>query len=371
MKLTAKIKLNPTEEQRRLLHETLQRANDACNHISHVAWDKKTFNKLSLQKLCYYDVRDKFELTAQIVVRALGKVADSYKTDKKVKHEFRKHSAFPYDSRILKYRLATQEVSIWTVQGRQIVFFQAGKHQLELLKHQQGESDLAFIQGEFYLFAVCYIDSPEPEDVADYMGVDLGIVNIATTDDGERYSGKIINRVRHRYHRIRRKLQKKGTKSAKRLLKKRAGKEKRFANDVNHCVSKAIVKKAKRTKRGIALEDLTGIRERVRLRKSQRMQLHSWSFADLRLKMTYKAEMYGVRLVFVDPRNTSRQCSCCGHIDKNNRKTQDEFVCTACGFSAHADINAAVNIGRRGSVNAPYAVSELGSNPASTASPCL
>ena len=258
MKLTAKIKLNPTEEQRQLLHETLQRANAACNYIS----------------------------------------------------------------------------------------------------------DLAFIRGEFYLFAVCDIASPQPEAVADYMGVDLGIANIATTDDGERYSGKTVNRVRHRYRRIRRKLQKKGTKSAKRLLKKRSGKERRFANDVNHCVSKAIVKKAKRTERGIALEELTGIRSRVRLRKSQRTQLHSWSFADLGSKIGYKAKMYGVPLVYVDPRNTSRQCSGCGHIDKGNRKTQDKFLCIACGFSAHADVNAAVNIGRRGSVNAPYAVSELGENPA-------
>jgi IS605 OrfB family transposase len=170
--------------------------------------------------------------------------------------------------------------------------------------------------------------------------------------------------VRHRYRRLRCKLQKKGTKSAKGLLKKRAGKEKRFANDVNHCVSKAIVKKAKRTSRGIALEDLTDIRKRVRIRKPQRTQLHSWSFADLGSKIAYKAEMYGVPVVYVDPRNTNRQCSCCGHIDKGNRKTQDKFLCIACGFSAHADVNAAVNIGRRGSVNAPYADSELGEIPA-------
>jgi IS605 OrfB family transposase len=364
MKLIAKIKLNPTEEQRQMLHETLQRANAACNYISELAWQKKTFNKLSLQKIGYYAVRDQFELSAQMVVRALGKVADSYKLDKKTQRHFHKHGAFPYDSRILSYRLDVQEVNIWTLQGRQRIAFQAGKRQLALLQQQQGESDLALIGGEFYIFAVCDVDSPEPEDVADYMGVDVGIVNLATTDDGERYSGKTVNRVRHRYRRMRRKLQKKGTKSAKRLLKKRAGKEKRFAHDVNHCVSKAIVKKAKRTERGLALEELTGIRSRVRLRKPQRTQLHSWSFADLGRKIAYKAELDGVPLVYVDPRNTSRQCSCCGYIDKGNRKTQAKFICIACGFSAHADVNAARNISSRGSVNAPYADSELGSSPA-------
>ena len=145
MKLTAKIKLNPTEEQRQFLHETLQRANAACNYISDLAWQQKIFNKLSLQKLCYYDVREKFELSAQIVVRALGKVADSYKLDKKTRREFKKLGPFPYDSRILKYRLETQEVSLWTLQGRQTIAFQAGKRQLALLQHQQGESDLAFM----------------------------------------------------------------------------------------------------------------------------------------------------------------------------------------------------------------------------------
>ncbi len=355
MKLIAKIKLNPTKKQRQLLHETLQRANAACNYIGDVAWQNKTFNKFSLQKLCYYDVRERFELSAQVVVRALGKVADSYQKDRKTKRLFQKHGAFPYDNRILKYRLETQAVSIWTLQGRETIGFQAGKRQRELLRHQQGESDLAFIRGEFYIFAVCDLDAPKPEAVADYMGVDLGIVNIATTDDGERYSGQTVNRVRHRYRRIRRKLQKKGTKSAKRLLKKRAGKEKRFANDVNHCVSKAIVKKAKRTEQGIALENLKGIRSRVRLRKPQRTQLHSWSFADLGTKIAYKAKLQAVPVVFVDPRNTSRECSECGCIDKRNRKTQDKFLCIACGFSAHADVNAAINIGGRGSVNAPDA----------------
>jgi putative transposase len=355
MKLTAKIKLNPSHEQRHLLHETLQRANAASNYISELAWQEKTFNKLSLQKMYYYEVRDKFELSAQMVIRVLGKVAASYKSDKKTKHNFQKYGAFPYDSRILKYRLETEEVSIWTLAGRETIAFQAGQRQMKLLQHQQGESDLTFIRGEFYILAACDIDTPMPDKVADYMGVDVGVVNIATTDDGERYSGKTVNRVRHRYHRIRRKLQKKGTKSAKRLLKKRSGKEKRFANDVNHCVSKAIVKKAKRTERGVALEELTGILTRVRLRKPQRTQLHHWSFADLGSKIAYKADIYGVPLVYVDPRNTSRECAACGQVDKSNRKTQDRLLCIACGFSAHADVNAAVNIGRRGSVNAPYA----------------
>lgn len=357
MKLTAKIKLNPTQEQRQLLLDTLQRANAACNHISQVAWQQRKFNKLSLQKLCYYDVRTQFGLTAQIVIRALGKVADAYKLDKKTQRVFQPHGAFPFDERILKYRLSDQTVNIWTLEGRERIPFQAGQRQLELLQHQQGESDLALIRGEFYLFATCEIDEPQPEDVQEYLGVDMGIANIATDSDGQRKSGKQVNRVRHRNQRLRQKLQKKGTKSAKRLLRKHSGREARFANDVNHCISKALVQKAQRTGRGIAIEDLSDIRDRVRLRKPQRTQLHGWSFHDLAIKLAYKARRYGVPLVFVDPRNTSRECSCCGHIDKANRPNQATFLCTSCGFSAHADVNAAMNIAVRGraSVITPHA----------------
>ncbi len=358
MKLTAKIKLIPTPDQRQCLHDTLQQANAACNYISEIAWQSKTFNKLKLQKLCYYDVKSQFGLTAQIVIRALGKVADGYKLDKQVKREFRKQGAFPFDERILRYTLADNAVSIWTVEGRQRIRFEAGQRQMELLQSQQGESDLVFIRGEFYLFATCEIEAPEPDDVTEFLGVDLGIANIATDSDGERISGQHVNRVRHRNQRLRQKLQKKGTKSSKRLLKKMSGREQRFVKDVNHCISKTIVQKAKRTGRGIAIEDLTGIRERVRLRKSQRTQLHNWAFGDLGNKLGYKAQAYGVRLVQVNPHYTSQTCSKCGCIDKNSRLNQSTFQCTSCGQSLHADVNAAINIGCRASVNRPDAVGE-------------
>ena len=316
---------------------------------------------MCIRDRCYYAVRERFGLTAQIAVRALGKVADSYKLDRKQKRQFRKHGAFPFDSRLLKYRLDTQQVSIWTVDGRETIPFQAGKRQLELLRHQKGESELAFVRGEFYLFATCELDEPTEDDVADCMGVDLGITNIATTDDGERFSGTHINKVRHRNLSLRQKLQKRGTKAARRRLKKLSGKEARFANDVNHCISKAIVAKAKRTGRGIALEELTGIRSRARLHKPQRTQLHSWSFSDLGHKIVYKAQLAGVPVVYVDPAYTSQMCSRCGHVSKSNRQSQSVFLCTSCGYSAHADVNGAANIGVRGTaaVNPPY-VSDAG-----------
>jgi IS605 OrfB family transposase len=176
------------------------------------------------------------------------------------------------------------------------------------------------------------------------LGVDLGIVNIATDSDGQQYSGSEVLNTRKRRRRQRKRLQKKGTKSAKRVAKKLSGKERRFAAQENHRISKQIVKKAKDTNRAIALENLKGIRQRVRLRKPQRVNLHSWSFHQLGQFILYKAILAGVPVVFVDPRNTSRMCSECGCVDKRSRKSQDKFSCTSCGYTLHADHNAAKNI---------------------------
>ncbi|HLJ81548.1 MAG TPA: transposase, partial [Ktedonobacterales bacterium] len=155
-----------------------------------------------------------------------------------------------------------------------------------------------------------------------------------------------VNEVRARFSRFRHKLQTRHTTSSKRLLKKRSGRERRFCKDVNHCLSKAIVSTAKDTRRGIALEDLQGIRSRVNGSKRQRRVLHSWAFAQLRSFIAYKARLAGVPVVYVDPAYTSQTCSRCGHCEKANRVSQARLLCRSCGFSAHADLNAAENIRR-------------------------
>jgi putative transposase len=164
------------------------------------------------------------------------------------------------------------------------------------------------------------------------------------------------------YRRLRRKLQRLGTKGSRRRLRRLAGQERRFAAWVNHTLSKQIVAKAERTKRAIALEDLTHIRTRVRARRSQRATLHSWAFFQLRACIVYKAALSGVPVHVVDPRNTSRTCPACGCIDKANRKTQASFICTSCGFAGPADVIAAGNISRRALVSAPYC-SDAGVSP--------
>jgi IS605 OrfB family transposase len=354
VKLTVQVQILPTAAQSAALMTTLRKANAACDWISDIAWSSRTFRQFAIHKLAYHDCRAGFpELSSQVVVRCIAKVTDAYKLDRDRKRSFRPLGAISYDSRILSW--VGDTASIWTVDGRQRIPFVCGAHQRELLKFDRGETDLVFRQGKFYLFVSVDVPDTEERKVLGWLGVDVGVVNIATTSDGQNFSGSHLNNLRHRSFRLRKKLQSKGTKSAKRLLKRRRRKERNFSAHTNHEISKQIVATAERTGRGIALENLEGIRSRIRARRPQRRTLHSWAFADLQTKIAYKAKRAGVPVCFVDPRNTSRECRDCGHIEKANRKTRDKFVCLSCGHSADADANAASVIAGRADVIQPYA----------------
>lgn len=362
MRLTIQLKLQPTPEQAANLQRTLRRANEACDYISRVAWESNTFGQFPLHRLSYASVRETFGLAAQLTVRCIAKVADAYKLDKQAQRSFQPLGALAYDQRILSYTRTTSAVSIWTLEGRQTIPFVCGERQRQMLAFRRGETDLAFVRGEWYLFATCEKETPEPIEVDDVLGVDLGVTNIATDSDGTIHQDKGLKHIRYRHRSLRNKLQKKATLSAKRRLRKLAGQERRFAKDVNHTISKRLVSVAKRTKRAIALEDLKGIRSRMRARRQQRTVLHSWSFFQLRAFVLYKAALAGVPVVFVDPRNTSRTCPSCGHSAKANRPNQATFCCVSCGCAGHADTIAAENIRvlGRAAVMQPY-VSEAAS----------
>jgi putative transposase len=295
---------------------------------------------------------------------------------------FRSLAAQPFDDRCLSWShdIAGKTggtVSIWTVDGRlKSLRFIGEPAQIALLRaHRCGETDLVIRRrrgGRIVAYLIATIDVPDPPvhtgahlQVAEgWIGVDMGVQNIAVTSDralarelmtsygsgaaeGAAGRGCVKDR-RTRNRELRQKLQKKTTKSAKRLLRKRARTESRFAADVNHQISKRIVAEAERTGRGIAVEELTGIRERVRLRKPQRATHASWAFAQLGAFLTYKAARAGVPFVQVDPAYTSQRCTHCGYIDRRNRTSQAEFVCRDCGFIAeHADILGADNIALR------------------------
>ena len=355
VKLTIQTKLLPTADQANALQRTLEAANDAANAISARAWSERTFQQFGLHRLIYAATRAETGLSAQMVVRLIAKVADAYKGDRLRPRRFHRHGAIAYDERILRWK--PDAVSIWTVDGRQTIPFVCGDGQRELLNHQQGESDLVFRDGEWYVYATVEYTEPPASEAVDWVGVDLGIVNIAVTSDGIVHSGGQVNALRHRHRRLRQRLQKKGTKSAKRLMKRRRLKERRFGSWLNHTISARIVADCERTTRGLVLEYLKYIRSRVRARRSQRATLYAWSFAQLQNFLSYKARMRGVPVAFVDPRNTSRRCPHCGHTERANRPTQATFLCRQCGLAGLADHIAAQNLSAlgRGAVNRPDA----------------
>ncbi|MCD4684715.1 MAG: transposase, partial [Anaerolineae bacterium] len=148
MNLTAKIKLQPMPEQHRLLLETLETANADCNVISQQAWDAQTFQQYPLHHLVYHDIRAWYGLAAQVTVRAISKVADAYKLDRKTPRIFAPHGAFPYDARILSFQFDTQTINIWTLGGRQRMGYVCGARQRDLLDGERGEVDLCYLNGD-------------------------------------------------------------------------------------------------------------------------------------------------------------------------------------------------------------------------------
>lgn len=257
-----------------------------------------------------------------------------------------------YDQRILSWK-GFEAISILTLEGHQKIPIRIGDYQKARMDRGKGQADLILVKGTFYLCVVVDASEESPFDPKGVLGADLSIKYLAVDSDGEIHSRDQVNQTRDRLDSLKSRLQSKGTKSAKRHLKKLSGRMARFSKDVNHCTSKKLVAKAKDTKRAIALEDISGIRNRVTVRKAQRSNLYTWGFYQLRTFVEYKAKVVGVPVIFVDPRNTSRTCPSCGHISKANRPTRDEFRCVQCGFAGSADHIAAINIASRAAVNQP------------------
>ncbi|MFQ6095050.1 MAG: sugar phosphate nucleotidyltransferase, partial [Candidatus Bathyarchaeia archaeon] len=252
-----------TREEKATLLETMERFNLACNYAA----SKGAYtSKYELQKVVYRELREKYGLGAQMSIRVISKVVEAYKRDVSKVPEFRQRGSIQYDQRNLSWK-GLDRVSISTIKGRMTLKTRIGDYQKQHLhsKVVRGQADLIYRNDSFYLAVV--VDAPEktPYEPKDILGVDLGIVNIATDSTGEHFSGKKVDETRERYASLRARLQAKGTKSAKRHLKRLSGRERRFKQDVNHTVSKTLVGKAERTESLITLENLSGSRGRARV----------------------------------------------------------------------------------------------------------
>jgi putative transposase len=345
VKLTLQIQLSPDPYHAARLKATVERFNEVAEWLAGEAFDLKVANKIELQKTHYAILRGRFGLSAQMAVRCIAQVCEAYKRDKAKRPHFRKHAAMPFDQRMMGFK-GVDRVSLLTLDGRVIIPFVMGKYQAEKFSNAKGQCDLVLRKdGKWFLLVTVDVPDAAPIPVTDFIGVDLGIANIATDSDGNTHSGNAVEAVRRKHNLQRKRLGKRNTKGAKKKAKRVAGKEARFKRHENHRISKTIVETAKRTGRGIALEDLEGIRQRVTARGGDaRNRLGGWGFAQLGTFIGYKAQLAGVTVAYIDPRNTSRTCNECGHCEKANRSSQDKFSCKACGHQAHADQNAARNI---------------------------
>lgn len=347
-----------------VLRATQAAFNQAASYCARVAWDEGITNKNTLHHLVYGPTRVKYRLGAQLACCARDKAAEAVravraaperrdrKTDAvraKTCPTFRDDGSVRYDANSYKLK-SLDRVSLNTLSGRvtgQLVLGDFQRAHLYAMSWKIGGAELFRRANVWYLGITQTKADPAPDEPTGWLGVDLGIVNLATDSDGETHTGTDVEQTRQWYMRRRAALQRVRTKSAKRRLTRLAGRQRRFQKDTNHRISKRLVERAKRTARGIALEELKGMRERVRVRGTAQRARHSnWAFAQLRAFIVYKAQRVGVRVVVVDPRYTSQRCSGCGHTERANRRTQADFCCVVCGHAAPADYNAAINIER-------------------------
>ncbi len=214
MKQTMLLKLAPSPEQSNALLETVHAFNEACNAIAEVAFAEQLANKFELQKLVYADIRKQYGLSSQLTIRAISKVVDSYKRDKSIKPTFKHEGAVTYDERVMAFKGLT-DVSLLTIQGRVLVPFRMGEYQQSRLESIKGQADLLSRNGIWYLAVTLDVPTPTPDEAYETLGVDLGIVNIATDSTGETFSGAQVEKTRQRMHALRQRLQKRGTRVSK------------------------------------------------------------------------------------------------------------------------------------------------------------
>lgn len=362
--LTVSCKLQVSPEQASKIDATLQAFSDACEYVNQEVPEKLT-NELAMQSLIYQEVRAKFGLSAQLAIHAIRRVSGNRKTAKqsgsKVK-AFRPTSA-TYDIRTFSFREKDWTVSLTMVGKRERFKLHIGNFQRGKLKGQNPKSaTLVKTRKDEYYLNIQLESNPEPPEKTDkVLGVDLGRTDIAVTSEGETFSGKDITRIRDHHSNLRAKLQQKaskGTRSTRRrcrkLLQRLSGKEKRFQKHINHIISYRLIQHAKANGLMIALEDLTGIRERTNelpRTKTERRRSNSWAFYQLRYFLEYKAISASVELILVNPAYTSQTCHQCNHIHPTrgeSYRSGKKFACGHCGWTGDADVNGAKNIARIG-----------------------
>jgi transposase, IS605 OrfB family, central region len=376
--LTVSCKLKVSQSQAAKLDATMDAFVQALNWVNQNT-PEKVVNAVKLQSLCYYQIRARFGLSSNLAQQVCRRLAGARKVAQQKNRPVKafKGGFATYDARIFSFREKDWTVSLTTVEGRERFELAIGRYQREQLAGSNPKSaTLVKRKDGSYSIQICVETEPCPPQGTDrVLGVDLGRTDIAHTSEGDNWNGQQLNKVRDHHSRLRAVLQRKaskGTRSSRRrcrqLLQRLSGKERRFQAWVNQRppvrlrerISKAIVSRAKATNSAIALEDLTGIRERVNQQprsKTERRRANSWAFYQLRQFLEYKALRAGVALILVPPAYTSQTCHRCLHIHPDpaqSYRSGKKFKCGHCGWEGDADLNGANVIALLGAaVNQP------------------
>jgi putative transposase len=362
--LTIVCKLSPTPEHVAQIEATLKAFADGCNYANEVV-QPQTTSSVTIQNLVYQDLRSMFGLSANLAVRVCARVGANRKTAKAKKKTVESFdpTSIDYDARIFDFREKDNVVSLTLMNGRYRIPLDIGEYQTVNLNGKKPTSAqlCKHRDGSYYIHIQIKTTPPDVIEPVRVIGVDLGRSDIAVTSDGDSWSGKDIKATRDRFSRTRASLQSKamkGTRSTRRrcrkILKRLSGRERRYQTNQNHIISKTIVAKALTSKSSIALEDLTGIRERTNQQprsKTERRRSNSWAFYQLRIFLTYKAIGAGVKVVMVNPRYTSQMCHKCLHVHPvkgQSYRSGKRFKCGHCGFVGDADSNGSMNIAALG-----------------------
>lgn len=344
---TVVCKLAPTPEQKREIDATLEAFASACDFAADAARRIGSTNKVKVQREAYREIRTRFALSANLAIRAIARACAALKDPRRMHSTFAPTS-IDYDTRIFAFHEWNWTFGLTLLSGRVKIVSVLGERQKAFLTGRKPTAATLVKRrdGRYFLHVQLTDEAPEPIETSGTIGVDLGRRRVAVDSDGTIHEATEVNRLREHYPKVRRSVQSKGTKGAKRLLKRLSGRERKHAAHINHVISRRIVDKARETGRAIALEDLTGIRERTKSRKAGRYKQRSWSFYQLRQFIAYKAQDAGVPVVFVDPRYTSKTCHVCGEPGHRDALL---FSCATCG-DCDADLNGAINIAARGAV---------------------
>jgi putative transposase len=363
MQRTIRIQLDPSPTQAEALAETSRQFTAVFNAVCAYGWQQNQKNSIELHRALYYPLKAEYPaLVSDLHIQARVKATEALKSAMGLRRKYareqndRKVSQPHADACPPRYNVHTYRVD-WescTVQmsttiGRQTIRFRVLDYVAKYVGHPVDTSDLIQKDSEWWLHVVVTVPAPEVQPSDQVIGVDLGINRPAVTSNHHFLGQRRWKAIEGRYFRQIRALQKKGSKSAKRHLRKLKRRRARFRKDADHVLSKQIVSCASPGDT-IVLENLKDIRKRAKQGKRTTKQrqakrrMHSWPFLSLKTKVEYKAEEWGCTVVAVDPRHTSQRCSCCGHTARTNRRSQSIFKCRKCGYHLNADLNAAQNI---------------------------